>query len=112
MQNLRIDQDIQHVRQLFWEYQAWLGHDITFQHFEAKLAELPGQYALPTGCLLLASYENKPVGCVALRKLKEDICEVKRLFVRTEHRNFWRRKTLSKDNCFGSQEAGLCKDAT
>ena len=52
-----------------------LGFDLGFQNFEEELANLPGGYSKPGGCLLLAEYQGKPAGCVALRKLSDSICE-------------------------------------
>jgi GNAT superfamily N-acetyltransferase len=77
-------QQIEQARQLFREYEAWLGLDLCFQGFEQELTELPGRYAQPTGRLLLAFEDDEPVGCVALRKLSDDTCEMKRLFLRPE----------------------------
>jgi GNAT superfamily N-acetyltransferase len=73
---------IDQVRQLFREYEAWLDLDLCFQGFEKELAELPGAYALPAGRLLLAFENNELAGCVALRKLSDGVCEMKRLFLR------------------------------
>ena len=74
------------ARTLFEEYQAALGVDLGFQDFDNELATLPGQYAAPGGRLLLASAENLVAGCVALRPLSGDACEMKRLFVRPAFR--------------------------
>jgi putative acetyltransferase len=74
--------DLDRARALFREYQAWLGHDLCFQGFEAELASLPGRYAPPSGRLLLAEIAGQAAGCVGLRDLGGGICEMKRLYVR------------------------------
>jgi len=74
------------ARQLFKEYAAGLGINLCFQNFQQELDELPGAYAPPTGRLLLAMINGEAVGCVALRKIDAETCEMKRLFVRPEFR--------------------------
>lgn len=73
---------IQHIRELFTEYAASLDFDLSFQNYEKEYAELPGEYTPPNGRLLLAIYGTEIAGCVALRSITEDICEMKRLYVR------------------------------
>lgn len=79
-------QEISQVRELFQQYATGLGISLCFQNFEKELTELPGGYASPTGCLLLALEASKPVGCIALRKIADGVCEMKRLFVCPEFR--------------------------
>lgn len=79
-------EQITNARTLFREYEAWLGMDLCFQGFEAELAELPGKYAKPDGRLYLAYSDEMLAGCIALRKIGDGICEMKRLFVRDEFR--------------------------
>jgi putative acetyltransferase len=89
---VRSGDDVEHVRELFREYEAWLGIDLCFQNFEKELAELPGKYAPPEGRLVLALENGNVAGCVALRKIGEGICEIKRLFLRPA----FRRKGLGR----------------
>ena len=75
------------ARKLFQQYADALGFDLEFQGFSHELATLPGEYAPPKGCILLAESEEEIVGCVALRPLEKMICEMKRLYVVPGYRN-------------------------
>jgi GNAT superfamily N-acetyltransferase len=74
--------DFDDIRTMLREYQEWLQVDLCFQNFEEELARLPGEYAPPRGQFLLAPH----AGCIALRPIEDKICEMKRLYVRPEHR--------------------------
>jgi len=78
--------DIENAKVLFREYQAELNVDLCFQGFEEELAGLPGKYASPTGAILLAYVDNQLAGCVAVRPFKDSMCEMKRLYVRSDFR--------------------------
>lgn len=80
--------DIETARALFVEYQKALGISLCFQNFDAEVAGLPGAYAAPEGRLLLAFADAETAGCVALRKLEDGICEMKRLWVRPAFRGY------------------------
>ena len=86
-------EEINEVKKLFLEYEAFLRAeldiDISFQHFESELDQLPGKYAQPSGILLLAKEEQKALACGALRSfgpIQKNTCEMKRLYVRPEGR--------------------------
>ena len=90
------DEHYQQVRGLTAEYIAWdvsrtteLGLDpdelLRFQYNDGREA-LPGEYAPPTGCLLLATHDAKVAGCGAFHKLTPEACEMKRVYVRPEFR--------------------------
>lgn len=87
---------IQSARLLFEEYAASLDFGLNFQSFDQELAHLPGDYAPPDGRLLLAIYQDQAAGCIALRKLAEDICEMKRLYIRPQFRNLGIGKALAQ----------------
>jgi ribosomal protein S18 acetylase RimI-like enzyme len=72
------EHDADALRALFREYAAWLGPEGWFSDLEAELAALPGGY----DAILLARDGEEVVGCVALRRLEEGACEMKRLYVR------------------------------
>ena len=74
------------IRDLFQEYGASLGFSLCFQSFDEELARLPGEYAPPSGRLLLASVDGAPAGCAALHRLDDRIAEMKRLYVRPAYR--------------------------
>jgi ribosomal protein S18 acetylase RimI-like enzyme len=94
------------VASLFREYQEYLGVDLCFQNFEEELESLPGKYALPSGRLYISLVDNELAGCIALRKIDEKICEMKRLFVRTRYRNHGLGKRMVKQIISDAKDEG------
>ena len=69
------------VRQLLWEYARLRNFDQALGDYKTEFEQLPGKYAPPDGCLLLASIAGQAAGCVAYRQLDDEYCEMKRLYV-------------------------------
>jgi putative acetyltransferase len=112
------DEAVKQASVLFREYAAALGVDLSFQNFDQELASLPGDYAAPDGRLFLALIDEAPsaelgsssstsftsftsstspsvAGCIALRKIDAETCEMKRLYVRPEFRGHGAGRALA-----------------
>ena len=81
------------ILELFTEYTDMLAeHDASFkaylniQNYDDEIAHLEHKYGLPEGRLYLLRRDGKSAGCIALRKLDNERCEMKRLYVRPEYR--------------------------
>ena len=98
------------TRELFAEYAQALGIDLCFQNFEAELAGLPGDYAAPQGCLLLAFVDGDLAGCGGFRPRGDvdyaNACEMKRLYVRRAFRRFGLGRLLTQALIDAAVQAG------
>jgi ribosomal protein S18 acetylase RimI-like enzyme len=89
-------EQVKDAKALFLEYAKSLNFDLCFQDFDKELASLPGDYTPPEGRLLIAMQNNQVAGCVALRKFEDNICEMKRLYVKPEFRGMKIGKLLAE----------------
>jgi putative acetyltransferase len=100
---------ISQARVLFREYANYIQVDLCFQNFDQELNQLPGEYAPPKGRILIAFYNNELAGCVALRLLEKDICEMKRLYVRPKFRAKKVGRTLAEKIISEAVQIGYSK---
>lgn len=94
------------VRALMREYGEQLGVDLCFQNFESELAGLPGSYAAPAGCLVVAFVDDKPAGCGTFRPLAGGFCEMKRLYTREAFRGYGVGRQIAQALLEKAREAG------
>lgn len=106
IQTARFPEQLEDVRAIFREYAESLGIDLCFQNFDSELADLPGKFAAPRGCVLLAYNDEDIIGCVAVRPLDESTCEMKRLYVRPSGRGLQAGKQLATLICATARESG------
>ena len=83
----------QEIGALFSEYTDMLiagdssfAEYLAIQHYDEEVKHLEAKYGMPDGRLYLALYDGKPAGCIGLRKIDEENCEMKRLYVRPQFR--------------------------
>ena len=60
---------------------------LSAQNYQDEIENLSRLYGLPDGRIYIAYYEDQLAGCVALKKLDDERCEMKRLYVKKEFRN-------------------------
>ncbi len=106
IQRATLEKDLNHIRELFSEYQNWLDADICFQGFQEELQNLDGKY----DCILLARFNDTVCACVGFcpSDIKE-VCEIKRLYVRENFRKLGIARTLVEESLQRAKDAGYQK---
>ncbi len=99
-------EQLDRVRELFARYAEFLGVHLGFQEFETEVASLPGKYAPPDGRLVLATEDDVAAGCIAIRKIGDGVCEMKRLYVRPEFRSRGFGRRLAEEMIAQATRAG------
>jgi putative acetyltransferase len=80
--------------------------NLDYQGNDAEFTNLPGKYAAPKGCVLLACRGGEIEGCIALREVSAEICEMKRLYVRPNARGRQVGRKLIERSIAEARDAG------
>ncbi|UCH14981.1 MAG: GNAT family N-acetyltransferase [Bacteroidales bacterium] len=83
------DEGFLKAKKLFMEYADAIQVDLCFQDFENELKEIDIQYSKPSGgiFIIIDNETGESVGCVGIRRFKNNIAELKRMYVKDSHRN-------------------------
>lgn len=88
--------DTEVVLDIWREFIANSPVNLDYQNNDAEFANLPGKYASPKGRVLLADRGGAIEGCVAMRQVTPEICEMKRLYVRPQSQGQRLGRTLAE----------------
>ncbi len=83
------------AREMWREYARVVGDPAWFRGFESELAGLSTMYGPPGGLFLLAWEGNELAGCGGLRRMDDDVAELRRVFVRPQFRHRGLARTIS-----------------
>lgn len=73
------------ARELFVEYASTLGVDLAFQNFSNELENISAEYGPPARCIYFVyTLDGFAIGCFAIRKFEDSICELKRMYLRRD----------------------------
>ena len=106
IRHARFPDDTTAVLSIWREFIATSPVDLAYQGNDSDFANLPGKYAPPDGCVMLADREGEIEGCVALRKVSVELCEMKRLYVRPHARGSHLGRRLVERSIAEARSAG------
>ena len=103
--SVKTSEDVEVTKTLFAEFDSFLKEQLVedqkspwvikyWQKLDKEVKSLPGKYADPGGCILIANYKNKHAGCVGLLEESSEVGIMKRLYVRPEFQGFGIGKDL------------------
>lgn len=100
------DDEFDEGKTMVKEYVEWLGVDLSFQNFDLEFATFSTVFNKPEGALLLAMHGVNYVGLLGIKKFDENCCELKRMWIRPEHRNKGIARILLKKSLEVAKELG------
>jgi GNAT superfamily N-acetyltransferase len=114
IRQMETDEDRAHVRELFLEYLQWANARISEEFgfsfdiesmVEHDMLDL-AKFMPPYGRLLLAKAGRQAVGLACMRRIREDIGEIKRMYVRPAFRGKGIGRALVQDLIAAAREIG------
>jgi ribosomal protein S18 acetylase RimI-like enzyme len=97
------------VRRILQEYAKAEPDDPALNSLKEELSLLEQIYVMPQGQMLMAHQENDPAGCVALRPLDGEVCEMRQLYVSPRYRNSGVGRGLVMTLLIEAEKAGFRK---
>ena len=109
IRHARFPADHAAVLAIFTEFVNSPTVNLEHQGYAEEFAKFPGKYAPPHGRLLLGIDGERVLGCVALRRVDERICEMKRLYVRPAARGMALGRRLAEAIVSEARSAGYAE---
>lgn len=101
--------DAASVLKIWREFIANSPVNLDYQGNDVEFEDLPGKYAAPRGCVLLADRAGNIEGCIAFRGVSTEICEMKRLYVRPSARGCNVGYKLVEQLIIEARRGGYCE---
>ena len=95
------------VKELFVEYSKIKGAEGCFVSFDKEISDLGAFYA--GGAILVGYEDDAPVACIAVKKIDDEKCEGKRLFIKPEHRGKGYARVMLNTMLSKAKELGFKK---
>jgi GNAT superfamily N-acetyltransferase len=109
------EKDLEIGRGLGYQYAANITNDPIIekyfknQDFYGEIDRMPKSYEPPEGAYLLAFVEEKPAGIVSLKRITDEICEMKRLFVTSQFQGLGLGRILAERIINEGRQLGYTK---
>lgn len=103
----KLPEEYQLAVELFKEYASQIGVDLGFQNFVSEIEKIESHYSRPNGAVCIAYNEKEqPIGCFGIRRFENDICELKRMYLKKEARGLGIGKVILEKSLTVGKELG------
>jgi GNAT superfamily N-acetyltransferase len=101
------------VLAIFREYIASAPVSLDYQQNEDEFQKIESKYSLPDGVVFLVYKDDDVIGCAAFRRVNDNVCEMKRVYIRPTERGHNLGEKLVKTLMSCAKENGysrMCLD--